>query len=103
VSDLRTSLGVRIEELRNALRLTRAQLAEVLGVDTRQVAAYELDGAWPGPEMASKLMKAFGIDLRDLYDFTSTRVIPRIPIEERVDIRAQRRGARKRSTNLERY
>jgi transcriptional regulator with XRE-family HTH domain len=101
VSDLRISLGVRIEELRNALRLTRAQLAEMLGVDTRQIAAYELDGVWPGPEMAFELMKAFGIELRDLYDFTSTRVIPRISIEQRVEIRAQRRGARKRSTNLD--
>jgi transcriptional regulator with XRE-family HTH domain len=99
VPNLRISLGVRIEELRIALRLTRAQLAEILGVDARQVAAYELEGMWPSPEMASALMKAFGIELRDLYDLTSTRIIPRISIEQRLEIRDKRRTARGRRTS----
>jgi transcriptional regulator with XRE-family HTH domain len=97
VSGLRLLLGVRIEELRNALKLTRAQLAEVLGMDTRQIAAYELEGMWPSPEMASALMKAFNIEFRDLYDLTPNRIIPRISIEQRLEIRAQRRKTRKRS------
>lgn len=99
MSDLRLSIGVRIEELRNALKLTRVQLAEILGVDTRQIAAYELDGMWPSPEIASALMKAFNIELRDLYDFTPNRLIPRISIEQRLTIRAQRRKARRHSAD----
>ena len=94
VSDLRRLLGVRTEELRIAVRLTRAQLAERLGVDTRQVAAYELEGIWPGPEAADALAKAFNIELRDLYDFTPTRIIPRISIEERLASRAQKSSRR---------
>jgi transcriptional regulator with XRE-family HTH domain len=85
------SIGARIEELRTALKMTRAQLAEVLGVDIRQVAAYELEGVWPSPEMASALKTAFKIELRDLYDLTSTRFIPRVSIEKRLAIRAERR------------
>ena len=95
MSDLRLLLGVRIEELRNAVKLTRAQLAEILGVDTRLIAACELDGTWPNPEMASALMKAFNVDLGDLYDLTPNRTIPRISIEQRLTIRAQRRKARR--------
>lgn len=97
--DIRLSLGVRIEALRNALKLTRAQLAEILDVDAIQIAAYELEGVWPSAEMASALTAAFGIKLHDLYDLTPTRMIPRASIEQRLEIRAQRRRARKRDTS----
>ena len=94
VTDLRIALGVRIEELRIAARLTRAQLAELIGIDSRQVAAYELEGGWPGPEMALSLVTAFGIDVRDLYDFTSTRMIPKLAIDELLSVRAERKSRR---------
>ena len=94
MSELGYSIGARIEELRTALKMTRAQLAEVLDVDIRQVAAYEAEGVWPSPEMASALKTAFQIELRDLYDLTSTRFIPRLSIEKRLAIRAERRKAR---------
>jgi len=94
VTDLRVALGVRIEELRIAARLTRAQLAEALGVDSRQVASYELEGGWPGPEMTQSLVKAFGIEIRDLYDFTPTRFVPKLPIEEVLSVRAKRKSRR---------
>ena len=93
MSNIRLLLGARIEELRDARKLTRAELAELVGVDARQIAAYELNGMWPGPEAASALSKAFKIELRDLYDLTSTRIIPRLSIEERISKRARRRKA----------
>lgn len=94
MTDFRIALGVRIEELRIAARLTRAQLAELIGIDSRQVAAYELEGAWPGPEMTLSLVTAFGIEVRDLYDFTSERIIPRLAIEELLSVRAARKARR---------
>jgi transcriptional regulator with XRE-family HTH domain len=82
VSDIRLLLGARIGELRDARKLTRVELAELLGVDARQVASYELSGMWPRPEIASALTKAFQIELRDLYDFTPTRIIPSLSLDE---------------------
>jgi transcriptional regulator with XRE-family HTH domain len=99
VSNIRLLLGARIEELREARKLTRAELAELLGVDTRQIAAYELNGMWPGPEMASALTKAFHVELRDLYDLTPTRIIPSLSIEERLAVRAQRRNTKRHRGN----
>lgn len=96
MSNIRLLLGARIEELRDARKLTRLELAEFLGIDARQIAAYELNGMWPGPEMASALTKAFHIELRDLYDITPTRTIPSISIEERLAMRAQRRKVTRR-------
>lgn len=105
MSELGYSIGARIEELRTALKMTRAQLAEILDVDIRQVSAYELEGVWPSQEMASALKTAFKIELRDLYDLTPTRFVPRVSIEERLAIRAERRKssrgrARQRESNL---
>jgi transcriptional regulator with XRE-family HTH domain len=99
VPNIRLLIGARIEELRDARKLTRAELAELLGVDTRQIAAYELNGMWPGPEVASALARAFHIELRDLYDLTPTRIIPSLSIEERLAARAQRRNAKRLPRN----
>jgi transcriptional regulator with XRE-family HTH domain len=96
VSNIRLLLGVRIEELRDARKLTRAELAELLGVDARQIAAYELDGMWPGPEIATALTKAFHIALHDLYDLTPARIIPSLSIEERLATRTRRRNFARR-------
>jgi transcriptional regulator with XRE-family HTH domain len=99
VSNIRLLLGARIEELRDARKLTRAKLAELLGVDTRQIAAYELNGMWPGPEVALALTKAFHIELGDLYDLTPTRIIPSLSIEERLAARVQRRNTMRHPRN----
>jgi transcriptional regulator with XRE-family HTH domain len=92
VSDIRLLLGARIEELLDARKLMRVELAELMGVDARQIAAYELSGMWPGPKMASALTEAFHIELRDLFDLTPTRLIPSLSIEEQLAIRAHRRS-----------
>ncbi len=99
MSDIGLLLGARIEELRDAHKLTRAELAELLSVDARQIAAYDLNEVWHGPEMASALTKAFHIELRDLYDLTPTQVIPSLSIEERLAIPARRRKATKHGKN----
>jgi len=90
-------LGARIEELRDARKLTRLELAEMLNVDARQIAAYELNGMWPGPEMAAALTKAFQIELRDLYDLTPTRIVPSLSIEERLASRVKRKKLSRRA------
>jgi transcriptional regulator with XRE-family HTH domain len=86
------SLGLRIEELRNSLHLSREQLAERVGMDARQIANYELYGAWPDPEKLVDLVGGFGIDIHDLFDFTENRKLPRLSFEQRLAERRQRSG-----------
>lgn len=63
---------MRIEELREPRKLTRAELGDISGVDARQIAAYELNAIWPGPEITLALPKPFGSNwanpLRPLWD-----------------------------------
>ena len=42
--DLRTYLGLRLEELRNWAHMTREELARVADLDPRQIADYGLYG-----------------------------------------------------------
>jgi transcriptional regulator with XRE-family HTH domain len=86
------SLGLRIEELRNSLHLSREQLAERTGIDARQIANYELYGAWPEPEKLIALIGGFGIEIHDLFDFTENRKCLRLSFEQRLAERRQRAG-----------
>ena len=87
---LRVSLGLRIEEIRISLQLSREDLANVVGIDPRHVANCELYGAWPEPETLEKIAAAFGLDLHDLVDFTETRRIPTLSLEKRLNRRISR-------------
>jgi len=99
VLDLKVSLGLRIEELRNSLHMSREELAKFAGVDARQIANYELYGAWPKPETLVKLIGGLGVEIQDLFDFTETRKRPLVSFQERLVNRAQRsdRGVTRRS------
>lgn len=91
--DLRSSLGLRIEELRNCLRLSREQLASQTGLEPRQIANYELYGTWPEPEKLAKLVAGLKVTVRDVFDFSDGRSYPQVPLQER--LMSRKSGKRK--------
>lgn len=97
---LRVALGLRIEEIRTSLQLSRENLADLIGIESRQVANCELYGAWPEPETLEKIANAFDLDIHELFNFTPTRKIPLLPLEKRLssrESRSKRILARKKS------
>ena len=94
---LRIKLGLRLEELRNWMRLTRDGLAKRTGLDPRQIADYELYGVWPEPEQLELLPKGLNVDIRDVFDFTEQRIRSMFPLEERLAKRGVVRSDRGRS------
>jgi len=96
VTDLRILLGLRIEEIRNSLHMSREQLAMRVGIDARQIANYELYGAWPEPETLAALVVVFGIEIHDLFDFTQARKCPLLSLDDRLANRKLRAGRRLR-------
>lgn len=88
--DLRVSLGLRIEELRTSLHLSREQLGDRVGIDPRQIANYELYGAWPDPETLVALSRGLGAVIHDLFDFTENRKCPVVSLEDRLKNRKRR-------------
>ncbi len=87
---LRVSLGLRIEELRTSLPLSRDELGKLVGIDPRNLASYELYGVWPEPETLTELSKGLGVEIHDLFDFTEARKRPALSLEERLAKRGKR-------------
>ena len=90
--ELRTKLGLRLEELRNWAHMTRDELAKITGLDSRQIADYELYKVWPEPEQLTLLPEALGVDIRDIFDFTETRIRSQLPLEDRLKKRTSERS-----------
>lgn len=96
--DLRVWLGLRLEELRIWANLSRPDLEKLTGIEVRKIANYELYGVWPDPGTLSALATGLGIEeMRDLFDFTESRIRSLLPLEERLAMRGQQRSDRGRS------
>src|ERR1039458_6407198 len=96
--DLRVWLGLRLEELRVWANMSLPDLEKLTGIATRQIAGYELEGVWPDPETLAILVTGLGIeDVRDVFDFTESRIRSLLPLEERLTMRGQQRSDRGRT------
>jgi transcriptional regulator with XRE-family HTH domain len=93
VLELTALFGLRLEELRRTLGLTRDELASRTGIDVRRIASYELEGAWPDPKTVSKLALGLEVGVHDVFDFTDTRVCPKLTLERRLEMRRRRARA----------
>lgn len=77
MANLQRQFGARLRELRDLAGLSREDYASKIRLSTRRVAALELGKGWPRPATLERLAKSFGLDVRDLFDFSSTRILPR--------------------------
>jgi transcriptional regulator with XRE-family HTH domain len=77
VASLQRQFGARIRELRDLAGLSREEYAARVGLSPRRVAALELGKGWPRPVTLERIAKSFGLDVRDLFDFSSMRILPR--------------------------
>ena len=59
-------LSARLRGLRAERRLTQAQVAEAVGVDTNTISAYENGVAWPNYETSWALADLYGVTLDEL-------------------------------------
>lgn len=95
--NLRTYLGLPLEELRNWAHMTREEAARAADLDPRQIADYELYGVWLEPESLSRLVDGLGADIRDAFDFKGDRIRRMLPLEERLAKRGVERSDKGRT------
>ncbi|MBP3820358.1 helix-turn-helix transcriptional regulator [bacterium] len=62
-------LGQRIKDLRKRNKLTQAQLAEIIGMETTNLCKLENGGQLPKEENIEKIAKALNVNIKDLFDF----------------------------------
>lgn len=63
------AFGMRIRELRKAKKLSMEKLAELSGIDYRQLSYVELGETNPTISTASAIAKGLNVQLQDLFDF----------------------------------
>ncbi len=68
--DIKILLGKRIREYRKKHNLTQFQLAECLGIDDKHLSRIELGKNMPQANTILKLAEVFGIEVKDLFEFS---------------------------------
>ena len=77
MAKLQAQLGSRIRELRDFSGLSREQYSAKVRLSARRIASLELGNGWPRPAALERIAKSFGVEVRDLFDFSPSRVLPR--------------------------
>ncbi len=70
IMDIKLLLGKRIREYRLKHKLTQSQLAEKLGIDDKHLSRIELGKNMPNPQLLETLSEIFGIEIKDLFEFS---------------------------------
>ena len=77
MSRLQAKLGSRIRELRDLAGVSREEYAAKVRLSSRRIASIELGTGWPRPDALERIAKSFGLEVRDLFDFSASRILPR--------------------------
>ena len=62
--------GKRVRELRKARKLTQEQLAEIIGLGSKQIGNIETGAGFTTMATLEKLAKVFGIEMFQLFNFS---------------------------------
>lgn len=65
--------GKRIKELRKAKNLTQEQLAEIVGLDAKQIGNIETGAGFTTMTTLEKLAKQFDVEIADLFEFNHNK------------------------------
>jgi transcriptional regulator with XRE-family HTH domain len=60
--------------------MSREIYAARVRLSARRVATLELGKGWPKPDTLERIARSFSVEVRDLFDFSSSRLIPRKPL-----------------------
>lgn len=85
--DIKLLLGKRIREYRKKHNLTQFQLAERLGIDDKHLSRIELGKNMPQANTILKLAEVFGIEVKDLFEFSYLK--PSAEIREELEMLIQ--------------
>lgn len=73
---LKQDLGQRIQKLRKDKKITQEQLAEMVGIDPKNISRIEKGNNYPTAENLTSIAKALSVDIYELFVFNS------IPLEQ---------------------
>ena len=68
---LKQDLGQRIQHLRKEKKLTQEVLAEMVGIDPKNISKIEKGNNYPAAETLSAIAKALEVDVYELFVFNT--------------------------------
>ena len=68
---LKQNLGQKIQSLRKERKLTQEALAEIVGIDPKNISKIENGNNYPSPETLSGIASALRVDVYELFVFNS--------------------------------
>jgi len=66
---LKKELGKRIQQLRKHKKITQDTLAELIGIDPKNVSRIENGNSYPSPETLVSIAKALDVEIYELFVF----------------------------------
>ncbi len=63
--------GKQVKLIRRTKKLTQAQLAEIVGLSVNYISQIETGEASPTFQTIKKLSEGLGVEIKELFDFTS--------------------------------
>lgn len=73
---LKQDLGKKIQKLRKDKKITQEQLAELVGIDPKNISRIENGNNYPTAENLTSIAKALNVEIYELFVFNN------LPIEE---------------------
>ena len=68
---LKQNLGQKIQRLRKELKLTQEALAEIVGIDPKNISKIENGNNYPSPETLTAIANALKVDIYELFVFST--------------------------------
>ncbi len=68
---LKQNLGQKIQRLRKELKLTQEALAEIVGIDPKNISKIENGNNYPSPETLTAIAAALKVDIYELFVFSA--------------------------------
>ena len=66
---LKKELGKRIQQIRKSRKITQDKLAELIGIDSKNVSRIESGNSYPSPETLCSISKALEVEIYELFVF----------------------------------
>lgn len=66
--DVKKLVGKRIREYRQKHKMSQEMLSEIIEIDSKHLSNIELGKNMPNPQLLLKIAKAFGIEIKDLFE-----------------------------------
>lgn len=68
---LKQDLGKKIQKLRKNRKMTQESLAEIVGMDPKNISRIEKGNNYPTAENLTSIAKALGVDIYELFVFNN--------------------------------